>query len=265
MTQKVAILNITPDSFSNDGYLYQASNTILVRIEELIDLGANIIDIGAQSTRPNAHIISEKEEEGRLFPILQDIISLCHKNDVKVSLDSFNENNIHKGLDIGIDYINHVGYQDNKNIISLLTSYPNSQLIFMHHLTIPSNKEIVMTSINFLQEIYDWLLNRKDYLIQNGIDSSRIIADLGIGFGKTPLQDYEIIYNLEFFQSLDIPLYVGHSKKSFLYYDYQELCKDLKSFKKELTYSELLDKNNAISNVLYQKGVDYIRMHFDRI
>ncbi len=217
----VGILNLTPDSFF-DGGRYNQEISALKQIENLIAQGANIIDIGAQSTRPDALIISPNQEWQRLEAILPQAIKLVAKHNqknqinIKISLDSNNHQTVSKALKLGIDIINDVGGFDNLNMANLAAA-SGKKLVVMHNLGAPADKnKIIDPKLNVVAEVFDWMQKKIKWLNGLGIEKSQIIFDIGLGFGKNADQSIELLSAIDQFKNLGLPLYVGHSNKSFL-------------------------------------------------
>ena len=245
-TKLVAILNLTPDSFS-DGGKFNNIKAALQQTENFIKDGADIIDIGAESTRPGAKLIDQQEEWQRLKDFLPQIINLSHANKVKVSLDSRHYNNIKKGLDLGVDIINDVAGFHDQNMVELASKY-QKQLILMHNLGIPADKNIIIDQhLDVIEELICWAKNKLCFLIENGIKKENIIFDPGVGFGKNSNQSLAILNKVEEFCQLDVPIFIGHSRKSFLGDVVGNDQKDLKTAE--------------ISQSLMKKGVSYLRVH----
>ena len=139
-TKIVGILNITPDSFS-DGNKYTDEESILNHTNQLIQDGTDVIDVGAESTRPNARKLSDDEEWERLSPILQAIVQTCHKKNVEVSLDTYHPPSATRAIEIGVDYINDVNGFKNPQMIEAVKR-SNTKLIVMHSLTVPAGLKL---------------------------------------------------------------------------------------------------------------------------
>lgn len=260
MTKIVGILNITPDSFS-DGGKFNSFEGAINHLQEMLSQGADMIDIGAESTRPNATPISADEEWARLENILPKIIAHVKKfnqennKNIKTSIDSYHFETIEKSCKLGIDIINDVsGMADEKTAI--LAAKTGVGVILMHNLSIHADPEIIVNPhINLTQEILNWGRKKLDYLLEKGVKKSQIIFDLGIGFAKNHEQSIRIIKNIQAYKALGLPLYIGHSKKGFLdkidFSDYEKNGKKLDKSQKTLIISDFLIKNN----------VDFIRVH----
>ncbi len=246
MTKIVGILNITPDSFSDGGKFLDVKSAIS-HIEKMIGEGANIIDIGAQSTRPGAETLSSEQEWQKLEPILQEISKKKYRT--KISIDSYHPQTIEKALDYGIDFINDVaGCKDAE--MKKLAADSGKKIIFMHSLSVPADKNITIPeNEDVINVIGNWLENKIAELSAAGIKKNNMIFDPGIGFGKTAKQSLEIIMNIEKFKIFGVEILVGHSEKSFL-----TLFTDKPAGQRG-------EQTKRFSKVLAAKEVDYIRVH----
>jgi dihydropteroate synthase len=246
MTYIVAILNITPDSFSGDGIL----KNVTERVKKFIEDGADIIDIGAESTRPGATPLSAEEEWQRLATInLPEIINLAHKNNIKISLDTRHHQVASKVIAMGVDFINDQEGFRSEEMISVVKQ-SEALLIMMHSLTIPADRNITIPEDkDIILEITKWAEDRKQKLLNAGIKQERIIFDPGIGLGKTANQSWHLIKNIQQFCSLNLDILAGHSRKSFL-----NKVTSLPFTKRDI-------ESLAISIYLLQKGIKYIRIH----
>ncbi len=249
MVKIVGILNITPDSFS-DGAKFIAKENALSHCQKLIDDGANIIDIGAESTRPSANKLSPLEEWQRLEPLLKDLIMLCKKNGVLSSLDSYHANNAAKAINLGIDIINDVSGFSSPEMINLAKKNTNTTFIIMHNLGIPANQNITIAEEQDPIEVINlWIEEKIKLLNKHQIAKERIIIDLGIGFGKTAKQSLCLINNINRIKSYDLKLMVGHSRKSFLSSIYPNISKE-----RDIETLE-------ISKILCLANIDFLRVH----
>ncbi len=247
-TQLVGILNLTPDSFS-DGGLYFSNKNAIRHLEKLVAEGADILDIGAESTRPGATPLVPEEEWERLRPII-DYLKL-HPSPIPISLDTRNVATATKALEsnAGIAWINDVsGFAD--PTMAALALRHKATLVVMHNLGVPADKNITLPeACNPVKEVLKWGKAKLAALMDAGISQSQIIFDPGIGFGKTAAQSLQIIDEISKFKVLGVPLLVGHSRKSFL-----------DNFNnKEAKNRE--EKTHAISAYLAQQKVDYLRVH----
>ena len=206
----MGIINITPDSFS-DGGLYYDTPSALKQIEKLITDGADIIDIGAESTRPGATPLSEKEELERLRPIL----SIYKKEfDTPLSIDTTKHQIAELALENGADYINDIsgGIKDSKLFDSV--GKTDKTLILMHSQGTPETMQDNPLYTNVISDIIDFLKKQIEHAKEKNV--TNIIIDPGIGFGKTINHNIEIIKNIQKFKSLGYPILIGTSNKSFI-------------------------------------------------
>jgi len=216
VTRIMGIINMTPDSFSNDGCYVDAKTAhylALNRADQMIQEGTDIIDIGGESTRPGADKISASEEINRVIPIIK---TLAKKTSIPISIDTYKPDVAKRALDAGAAIINNImGSQLDRNLL-LMTKKYNASIVLMH---IQGNPQTMQQKISYDQltnDIIGILQNSMDQCLETGISRDKIIVDPGIGFGKTVEQNLEIINRLNLFQSLDRPILIGPSRKSFI-------------------------------------------------
>ncbi len=259
-TKLVGILNITPDSFS-DGGKFNSFEGALTHLKQMLEEGADMIDIGAESTRPNHIPVSPEEEWKRLEKILPAIIfevKIFNQKSAKkvtTSIDTRHFFTAKKSYEAGIDIINDVSGLVDEKIIDLI-SKNNITTILMHNSAIQSIAGAVINrNLNLTAEILKWAEDKISYLEKRGVKKSQLIFDVGIGFGKDSLQAVGILKNIDAYRRLDLPLYVGHSKKSFLdIIDFSDFYEAGEEF-------DRAEKTLVISKYLAKKNVDFIRIH----
>jgi dihydropteroate synthase len=202
----MGVLNVTPDSFS-DGGQFVAPERALAQARRMIAEGADIIDIGAESTRPyGAQPISAEEELSRLRPILADVVSLG----IPVSIDSMKSAVVNWALDAGAAIANDVwGLQRDPDLARLLAAR-HAPVIIMH------NRDRVEADIDIMQDIAAFFARSLDIADRAGISPDNIVLDPGIGFGKTPEQSMTALARLTELGSFGLPLLVGASRKRFI-------------------------------------------------
>jgi len=246
----MGIINITNDSFSGDGMLQTDIKKIEKKIKKWIKNAIPIIDIGAQSTRPNAKQITPKEEIKRLTPIFKIIEKYKNNYTTKFSIDTYNFETAKIAIDNGFKIINDVsGFHDER--MWELIQNNEIETVLMHNLTIPADKNITMkANCNIINEIQNWAEKIIHKCEKHRIKLSKIILDPGIGFGKTAEQSITIMKNLKELQNLPMRILIGHSKKSFINH-----LEKQKNPKKRLLNTIL------ISLTLKENGVDIIRTH----
>jgi dihydropteroate synthase len=246
MVKLVGILNLTPDSFS-DGGKFNNPQAAINHLNQLINEGADIIDIGAESTRPNAIPITQEEEWTRLENILPEIVAIAKKRGVQTSIDSYHFQTIKNAHEIGVDIINDVSALVDEKIVDFIA---RSQIptILMHNLAIHANAEIIVNqNLNINREIINWAQNKITSLAKMGVKKSQLIFDPGIGFAKDAKQSISILKNIDSYRILEMPIYIGHSKKRFL--DALDIAGDR------------VQKTLEVSKYLIAKKVDFLRIH----
>ena len=247
MTALIGILNLTPDSFS-DGGIYHTRTRALAHCVHLIADGADIIDVGAESTRPGAAPLSSAQEWERLEPLLAEIIDMAHTAKRRVSLDTYHPQNAKRAIDLNIDWINDVSGLTHPDMIALARS-TTVPFVVMHHLGIPASKQTTLSEDqNPVTVVKDWITHTIARLKHAGINPDRLVFDPGIGFGKTATQSIKLIQQIEDLMACSVPLLVGHSRKSFLPVLYPDMTSP-----DEATL--------AVSRQLVQKGVAFLRVH----
>jgi dihydropteroate synthase len=202
----MGVLNLTPDSFS-DGGQFVTPERALARARRMITEGADIIDIGAESTRPyGAEPVSPDEELKRLQPVLADVVSLG----VPVSIDSMKSAVVAWALDAGATMANDVwGLQRDPDMAGLLAAR-NSPVIVMH------NRDRVDANIDIMKDIAAFFAHSLEIAAKAGISPGNIVLDPGIGFGKTPEQSMTALARLNELSAFGLPLLVGASRKRFI-------------------------------------------------
>ncbi|MBN1870684.1 MAG: dihydropteroate synthase [Candidatus Omnitrophica bacterium] len=212
----MGIVNATPDSFSQDGCLVKhqgARNWAVHFARKHIKDGANIIDIGGESTRPGARRISAKEEIGRVLPI---ILSLAKTAKIPISIDTYKPIVAKAALDAGASIVNNImGTNPNASLLKMVKNY-NAAIVLMHIKGTPRTMQKNIHYDKLTDEIISSLKKSIEKCLEIGIKLDRIIIDPGIGFGKTVEHNLEILNRLGDFKRLGRPLLVGTSRKSFI-------------------------------------------------
>ncbi len=207
----MGILNITPDSFF-DGGNYLTELDWLIKTEQMVIEGANIIDIGAYSTRPGAKNITEEEETKRLIKAIQSIRKKFP--DLLISADTFRASVAKKAIEAGANIINDIsgGTLDNKMFKTIAKL--NVPYVLMHIHGTPKTMQKNPTYTNVVSDVYTFF--EKKIAELNDLGVSKIIIDPGFGFGKTLEHNYQLLNNLKKFHSFNLPLLVGFSRKSMI-------------------------------------------------
>ncbi len=204
-TYVMGILNVTPDSFS-DGGKYNQMDQALLRVEQMIADGMDILDLGGESTRPGYTQLPDQEEIERVVPIIE---AMKARIDIPISLDTYKSSVAKAGIDTGVDLINDIwGLKYDENMAKVIA---DSQLpcCLMHNRS-------DMNYVSFMQDIAADLAETIQRAEKAGIEDSKIILDPGVGFGKTYEQNLQIINNLESLHVFGYPLLLGTSKKSVI-------------------------------------------------
>jgi len=209
----MGIINANDDSFYS-GSRFKNSNAI-DKIKQMIDDGADIIDIGGVSSRPNAPIVSANEELERVKPICDVIKKEKLYTKVKFSIDSYNESVVEYALSCGFSIINDITGATNDNIIKLAIKY-NSKLSIMHKKGTPQNMQDNPQYDDVMVEVSEFFSDRVDRCLELGLGRENIILDVGIGFGKNLSHNMTLVDNLSHFRVFNCPLLIGASRKSLI-------------------------------------------------
>ena len=207
----MGILNITPDSFS-DGGMYLDSNAALKRADKMIEEGVDIIDIGGESTRPGSDPVSTDEELKRIVPIIEAIKKI---SDIAISIDTYKPEVMKEVIDMDVAMINDIYALQKPNAIDLIKK-SNVGVCLMHMQGTPKKMQLNPTYKNVVSEVRSFLEERANLIANEGIGKTRIILDPGFGFGKTFEHNIDLLKNIESFKSLNLPILVGLSRKSFI-------------------------------------------------
>ena len=212
----MGIVNITPDSFSQDGCITRHKDftkQAVLLAQKLIRQGTDILDLGGESTRPGARKLSVNEEIKRIIP---SITALAKKTKVPISVDTYKSAVAKHALDAGASIINNIkGTHAEKSLLKMVKRY-NAGIVLMHISGNPRTMQESISYKNVVTEIIDSLRNSIEICLEIGIKSDKIIVDPGIGFGKTFENNLEILNRLDEFKKLKFPILIGTSRKSFI-------------------------------------------------
>jgi len=208
----MGILNITPDSFS-DGGLYLDKDKAVEHGLRMAAQGADIIDIGGESTRPGSEPVSEEAERERILPI---VASLKKHTDALISIDSMKSGVARAAIEEGADIINDISAMRYNPDMLALAIDTNTPVILMHMKGTPKTMQIRPHYDDVIAEVHDFFEERIGWAVTNGLEREKIIIDPGIGFGKRLQDNLALIRNLHSFKSLDQPILIGISRKSFI-------------------------------------------------
>jgi len=249
----MGVLNITPDSFSDGGSFRNLDHAINHAIQMQKD-GADIIDIGGESTRPGASSVSIEEELDRVIPVIEE---LAGKISIPLSIDTYKSEVAKKALDIGVKMVNDVtALQGDKKLANVIALY-DVPVCLMHMKGNPRDMQKNPEYDDIIIEIKNFLKERADYAIFNDIKRENIIVDPGIGFGKRTgrgIEDNcEILKRLSELKDLGYPVLVGASRKTFI----GNVC----GGEKQLPLDERLEGSLAAAIVATINGSDILRVH----
>jgi dihydropteroate synthase len=219
-TYLMGVLNVTPDSFS-DGGEFNAPAAALAQAQSLVEAGADIIDIGGQSTRPGAEQVSVEEELNRVLPVVRALreAELSPRESVlsvPISVDTTRAVVAQKAVEAGADMVNDISSGTFDPDMLPVVAQLRIPIVLMHIRGTPQTMQQLTEYQDLIREIYEFLENQIAAAVAAGIERSRLIVDPGIGFAKTAEQNLEILRQLPTFSSLGVPILVGVSRKSFI-------------------------------------------------
>lgn len=207
----VGILNVTPDSFSDGGSFFDPGTAVRHGLE-LLDAGAGMLDIGAESTRPFAVPVSEEDETARLLPVLRRVREA--RPEAFISVDTLKAGTARAALEAGADVINDVSAcSQDPALLDVLAEYQPGYVL-MHSQGNPQDMQIAPHYDDVVEEILAFFEGCMERLVRAGLPEERIVLDPGVGFGKNRAHTEALLQGLERFASLGRPLYVGLSRKS---------------------------------------------------
>jgi len=242
----MGILNVTPDSFYDGGKYFDFSAAV-ERALQMIDEGADIIDIGGESTRPGAEPVEVEEEKRRVLPVIKE---LRKKSDIPISIDTYKSEVAELALKEGANIVNDIsGMKFDERMPYVIKKY-GAGCVVVHIRGTPKDMQKNPYYENTIEEIKEELKERIKFLKSFEIDDEQIIIDPGIGFGKRVYDNLLILKNVSEFKKLSYPLLLGHSRKSFI--------------GKVLNIENPSERKNAticITSFLILKKVDIIRVH----
>ena len=207
----MGIVNVTPDSFS-DGGLHAETSQALRHAEQLLCEGADILDIGAESTRPGAVVVPVEQELARLEPFLREAVSWG----VPISVDTYKPEVMQACLDWGVDIVNDIWALRQPGAEQVVATHPRCGVCLMHMHRNPQTMQVQPMTGDVLTEVNAFLSARVNALLELGVTASRVVLDPGIGFGKTVAQNFQLLAGQSHLLRLGFPLLAGWSRKSAL-------------------------------------------------
>lgn len=212
----MGVINMTPDSFSGDGWLRLGWDygVVAAFVEKMVGDGADIIDIGGESTRPGARPVSSKEEIRRVIPLIKRLIKTIK---VPLSIDTYKPQVAKAALDAGAGMVNDImGLKKSDPMLKVLKAFPEAAVVVMHIKGKPRTMQKNPVYADLMHEIISHLNDSLDAGLQAGINRDRFIVDPGIGFGKTKEHNLTILRRLGELKGLGRPVLIGTSRKSFI-------------------------------------------------
>lgn len=241
----MGILNVTPDSFS-DGGRWCTASAIQSQAQQMIAEGADILDIGGESTRPYAEPVETEEELRRVLPAIEQIRAL---SDIPISIDTTKAAVAQSAIAAGATMVNDISaLRYDPQMVEVVAAY-DGPVVIMHMQGTPGTMQNRPQYGNVVAEINAFFAERLAWMERRGIAPNRVILDPGIGFGKTLAHNLAILRNIESFKQHGCPVLVGHSRKSF----FADLL-DVPVAERDLATA-------VVSALCAQQGVDYLRVH----
>jgi len=245
----MGILNVTPDSFSDGGQFFSLEAAVS-HARELIVEGAEIIDVGGESTRPGADPVSLKEELRRIIPVIEKIRSEFPS--VLISVDTYKATTAEKAIRAGADIINDItALRGDPSMIDVVLE-SGVGVVLMHMQGTPKTMQVAPSYQDVVSEVMEFLEDRCNWLVDRGVDRERIAIDPGFGFGKRLADNIKLMRNLEAFRALAQPLLIGVSRKSGL----AQLTGDA-----ALPAAKRIWPTVALTCLLREKGAHLLRVH----
>lgn len=257
----MGILNVTPDSFSGDGILVSGravgeAESAVIQAASFLRNGADILDVGGESTRPGSQPVNAEEEKGRVIPAIKAIRS--EFPDALISIDTYKADVAEAAFQAGAQILNDVwALRADPKLASVAAAF-GVPVILMHNRSNPASVEVRQqlgnayigsTYENLIEDVKRELLTSVDLALKAGVDDSRIILDPGIGFGKTREHNLALINRLDEIRALGFPVLLGASRKSFI------------GFTLDLPADQRVEGTAATVAVGITRGADIIRVH----
>ena len=249
----MGILNVTPDSFSDGGVFLDCDSAVAHGVKMAQD-GADIIDIGGESTRPFSTSVSSEEEIKRVIPVIAKLTKRIH---IPVSIDTTKAKVAKAAIKAGASIINDISAMRYDHDMAKIAADYGVPVILMHMQGTPETMQVSPCYNNFFKDIKHFFEGAIAVAENNGILRSRIIIDPGIGFGKTVQHNLLIIKQLNELKSLNVPILVGPSRKSFI----RHILKNNKTEEKRVDFSLVEVGTQAAVAMAVMKGAHILRVH----
>ena len=207
----MGIVNVTPDSFS-DGGRHSSASAALAHAEQLLREGADILDVGGESTRPGAPVVSLEEELARVLPVVRGALAWG----VPISVDTYKAEVMQAALDAGADIVNDVWALRQNGALAVVAQHPRCGVCLMHMHRDPQTMQVAPMQGDVIEPVKAFLRERAQAVRDAGVADSRIVLDPGIGFGKTVEQNFELLSRQSALLDMGLPVLAGWSRKSSL-------------------------------------------------
>jgi len=241
----MGILNVTPDSFSDGGHFLDCDAAVGHALE-LVAQGADLLDVGGESTRPGATPVSLDEELQRVVPVIERLAKLCP---VPISIDTYKAEVARRALDAGAHIVNDIsGLQFDPQMVDVCRNH-GAGVVCMHIQGTPQTMQAAPHYQDVVREILQYFEQRQAGLLSRGLTAEQLVIDPGIGFGKSAEHNLEILSHIADFRGLGRPVLIGHSRKRFL----------KRVIGREV--DERLFGTIGVSIALAMQGVDILRIH----
>lgn len=243
----MGILNVTPDSFSDGGQFLQRDAAV-AHARRMVADGASIIDIGGESTRPGAGVVSKQDQLARVIPVIEGLRDVI-EGGVRLSIDAREPTVAERAIAAGASMINDISGGENREVLAVAAEH-GVPIVLMHMQGTPQTMQHEPVYSDVVAEISEFLSERAERAIAAGVGRDDVIIDPGIGFGKTKAHNLEILWRLNDFVSIGYPVLLGTSRKRFM----GAICR-------ETVASELIGATCATTVLGVQAGVRIFRVH----
>ena len=252
----MGIVNVTPDSFSDGGKFYSSGENFSVvfeHCEQLIREGADLLDIGGESTRPGASPVPLQQELARVLPVVRHAVKLG----VPVSVDTYKPEVMRAVLDLGADIINDIWALRQPGAVQVVAAHPSCGVCLMHMHREPQTMQTVPMQGDVVPQVLSFLQQAAQSLQAAGVDKARIVLDTGVGFGKTVAQNFALLARQREFLAADYPLLAAWSRKSSL----AAVCSSADARGEPLDMAMRMIPSVAAALLAVERGARVVRVH----
>ena len=252
----MGIVNVTPDSFSDGGKYYSSGENfsgVLAHCEQLIREGADLLDIGGESTRPGALPVSLEQELARVVPVVRHAVKLG----VPVSVDTYKPEVMRAVLDLDADIINDIWALRQPGAMQVVAEHPSCGVCLMHMHREPQTMQTVPMQGDDVPQVLHFLEHAVQRLQTSGVDKARIVLDTGVGFGKTVAQNFALLARQREFSAAGYPLLAAWSRKSSL----AAVCSSAEAQAEPLDMAMRMIPSVAAALLAVERGARIVRVH----